>query len=75
MRDNLDSYASDAEDLLGVSAEQTASGGLLIRNARLREIVERFTIFTHRQAAARIAHLDGTDTAETGASSGDVTLF
>ncbi len=75
MRDNLAAYATEAEAALGVSAEQTSSGGLLIRNERLREIVERFTIFTHRQAAARIAHLDGTDTTETGASSGDVTLF
>ncbi len=75
MRDNLAAYASAAEEALGLSPDQTSSGGLLIRNARLREIVDRFTIFTHRQAAARIAHLDGTDTAETGASSGDVTLF
>jgi hypothetical protein len=68
-------------DELSVYAEATGgsdSNGLdlNIRNERLKSIVERFTIFTHRQEAVRIAHLgvDLEDEAEL-VESGDVTLF
>ena len=66
-----------------LSAHAEAAGGtdqdglnLDIRNERFRSIVERFTIFTHRQEAVRIAHLgvDIKSDAELVAS-GDVTLF
>lgn len=70
MRDELSAYAETTG-----GADQ---GGLdlNIRNERLKSIVERFTIFTHRQEAVRIAHL-GVDI-ETDAElveSGEVTLF
>jgi hypothetical protein len=70
MRDELLAYAETTG-----GADQDGLD-LKIRNERLKSIVERFTIFTHRQEAVRIAHL-GVDF-ETDADlieSGDVTLF
>lgn len=69
MRDELSAYG----EKLG-STEQDGLD-LDIRNERLKSIVERFTIFTHRQEAVRIAHL-GVDVENTqSVESGDVTLF
>ncbi|SIQ26302.1 hypothetical protein SAMN05920897_10643 [Alkalispirochaeta americana] len=42
-----------------------------IEDTRLREIIERFTIFTHKQQAGELAGF----TVEDGVASGDVTLF
>jgi len=70
MRDELSAYA---EATGGIDQDGM---DLKIRNERLKSIVQRFTIFTHRQEAVRIAHLGGD--AETDADlveSGDVTLF
>lgn len=45
-----------------------------IHSERLKAIVDRFTIFAHKQTAARIARMDaGVD--DSSATSGDVTLF
>lgn len=70
MRDELSAYAetTGGTDQVGLDLD--------IRNERLKSIVERFTIFTHRQEAVRIAHLgvdidSGADLVE----SGEVTLF
>jgi hypothetical protein len=42
-----------------------------IENDRLKEIIERFTIFTHKQQAGELIGLD----VEDGVGAGDVTLF
>ena len=70
MRDELSVYAE------ATGGSDQAGLDLDIRNERLKSIVERFTIFTHRQEAVRIAHLgvdidSGADLVE----SGEVTLF
>ncbi|MDX9957011.1 MAG: methyl-accepting chemotaxis protein [Clostridia bacterium] len=70
MRDELSAYA---ESTGGSDAD---GFDLNIRNERLKSIVERFTIFTHRQEAVRIAHLGGDVEQEADlVESGDVTLF
>lgn len=77
MRHNLAGHASAIEKELGITMQDTMSGRLEIRNNRLKEIVDRFTIFTHRQTASRVAHLDDGSLDDNGeaASSGEVTLF
>jgi len=42
-----------------------------IADTRLREIIERFTIFTHKQRAGELAGFD----VEQGATAGEITLF
>ncbi|OHD82938.1 MAG: hypothetical protein A3J97_11375, partial [Spirochaetes bacterium RIFOXYC1_FULL_54_7] len=72
---------ADMRNELSEYAETTGGGefdgpDLNIRNERLKSIVERFTIFTHRQEAVRIAHLGGGVEQEAElVESGDVTLF
>lgn len=68
MRDALRSYA-DAS--LPEGGEPPASE---IHSARLKAIVDRFTIFAHKQTAARVASV-GAEAEDTSADSGDVTLF
>ena len=76
MQQSLAGYATDLERELGLSKEDTLAGKLNIRNNRLKDIIERFTIFTHRQTANQIANLDGCDAVdEVGVASGEVTLF
>jgi len=68
MRDALEAYA--------LATGTHAGNGLSssIHSERLKAIVDRFTIFAHKQTAARIARLDsGVD--DSTAESGDVTLF
>ncbi len=67
MRDALSSYAGDA----GLDARGMAS---TIHSERLKSIVDRFTIFAHKQTAARIVRLDSA-VDDSSAESGDVTLF
>lgn len=76
MQQSLAAHATEIESELGITMQQTLSGSLELRNNRLREIVDRFTIFTHRQTASRIANLEegAVDEAE-AAVSGEVTLF
>jgi len=68
MRDALASYADSAvHDGIKTSASS-------IHSDRLKDIVNRFTIFEHKQTAARIASLDPEEE-DISAESGDVTLF
>jgi methyl-accepting chemotaxis protein len=68
MRDALEAYA--------LATGTQAGNGLSpsIHSERLKAIVDRFTIFAHKQTAARIARLDS-DVDDSTAESGDVTLF
>jgi len=68
MRDALATYANAA----GNSSVQVSASS--IHSDRLKEIVNRFTIFEHKQTAARIASLDPEEE-DISAESGDVTLF
>jgi hypothetical protein len=77
--DALAGELEDMRDVLGSYAEAAVRSGVAVGNAsihsgRLKSIVERFTIFEHKQTAARIANIDaGAD--DSSAESGDVTLF
>ena len=42
-----------------------------IRSQRLREMIERFTIFTHKKTAGAIGRFD----VEDGVKAGEITLF
>jgi hypothetical protein len=68
MRNTLTSYAEE-EIRSGVVA-----GKVSIHSGRLKSIVERFTIFEHKQTAARITNIDAGEN-DSSAESGDVTLF
>jgi len=68
MRDDLTAYANAAPGATGGDAASS------IHSERLRAIVDRFTIFAHKQTAARITRLE-TDADGSTAESGDVTLF
>lgn len=68
MRDALEAYA------LATGTQAGDGPSSMIHSQRLKAIVDRFTIFAHKQTAARIARLDpGAD--DSTADSGDVTLF
>lgn len=70
MRDALSEYAASIER----SGASASGATLALHNERLKTIVDRFTIFTHKQTAVRIARLDG-GVEDEAAESGDVTLF
>ncbi len=71
MRDAIIAQVAEGD---GPSAERPSSAGASIHSARLKSIVDRFTIFAHKQTAARVTRLDaGAD--ESSAESGEVTLF
>lgn len=68
MRGELAAHADEA------SADGAQVAASSIHSERLKAIVDRFTIFAHKQTAARIAQMDaGVD--DSSAGSGDVTLF
>lgn len=73
MRDTLANHAGASVDQDGRHAAST------IHSERLKAIVDRFTIFAHKQTAARLTSFDSVESAggDAGstAESGDVTLF
>ena len=78
----VDSLAAELDAMrreLAAHADETSTDGAQvaassIHSERLKAIVDRFTIFAHKQTAARIAQMDaGVD--DSSAGSGDVTLF
>lgn len=77
----VDSLAAELDAMRGqlaAHAEAHTDGARVasstIHSERLKAIVDRFTIFAHKQTAARIAQMDaGVD--DSSATSGDVTLF
>jgi len=78
----VDSLAAELDAMRGelaAYADETSTDGAQvaassIHSERLKAIVDRFTIFAHKQTAARIAQMDaGVD--DSSAGSGDVTLF
>ncbi len=77
--DALACELEDMRDVLGSYSEEAIRAGVVVGNAsihsgRLKSIVERFTIFEHKQTAARIANIDA-GAEDSSAESGDVTLF
>lgn len=81
--DRIDELAAELEQMRDLLAGVVRGMGSIdineltasIHNARLKSIVDRFTIFAHKQTAARIALLDGETGDEVVADSGEVTLF
>ena len=72
MRDALLAYAGDSAQQGHEYAAST------IHSERLKAIVDRFTIFAHKQTAARLTSFDSGGNAgddDSTAESGDVTLF
>jgi hypothetical protein len=70
LRDELGTIrqkSTDYADTLGGETAETYT----IRNERLRRMVERFTIFTHKKAAGALGDFQ----VEEGVESGEVTLF
>jgi hypothetical protein len=53
-------------DANGIEIEEAS-----IRSERLRAMIDRFTIFTHKKTAGEIGRFD----VEEGAESGEITLF
>jgi hypothetical protein len=78
----VDSLAAELDAMrceLAAHADGTYTDGAQvaassIHSERLKAIVDRFTIFAHKQTAARIARMDAGDD-DSSAGSGDVTLF
>lgn len=75
MRDVLEACAK-ANDARpdGVASLAGVASKAPLHSRRLRTIVDRFTIFAHKQTAARIARL-ASDADDSAADSGEVTLF
>jgi hypothetical protein len=78
----IDALAGELEDMrdtLMSNPEEAVRSGVAvgtvsIHSGRLKSIVDRFTIFEHKQTAARITNIDaGVD--DSSVESGDVTLF
>jgi type II secretory pathway component PulM len=64
-RDELGSLRASVEEVVGDSAPSS------IHSLRFREMIERFTIFTHKRTAGEIGSFE----VEEGSASGEVTLF
>jgi len=62
----LSALKGELVDADGVEIEEAS-----IRNERLRAMIDRFTIFTHKKTAGEIGRFD----VEEGAESGEITLF
>lgn len=71
MRDELERRSADIRERFGLEG----LGADSIHNRRLKEIVDRFTIYAHKQAASRIAGLGNGAEELVAAESGEVTLF
>lgn len=71
MRDELERRSAEIRERFGLEG----LGADSIHNRRLKEIVDRFTIYAHKQAASRIAGLGGGADELVAAESGEVTLF
>ena len=61
-----------ADRSASLSDEDQSTGS--IRDQRLKDIIDRFTIFTHKETASRLAGMES-DLDAQAAESGDVTLF
>ncbi|MFW6228635.1 MAG: hypothetical protein ACOC2V_04170 [Alkalispirochaeta sp.] len=68
---NLESMQTAIDERYTEELERQELDSWTIENDRLREIIERFTIFTHKQHAGDLVGFD----VETGVEAGDVTLF
>lgn len=66
-----DEYVSMRDSLLA----QTGQREWQIHNDRFKELVEQFTITSHKEAAGKIAGLDGGGAESAAIETGDVTLF
>lgn len=71
VRRNAQEYRNRRDVLLN----EVESGQWTIRNDRLRDLVERFTITVHKEAAGKIGGFDVGGSALESVQSGDVTLF
>lgn len=71
MRDELERRSADIRERFGLEG----LGADTIHNRSLKEIVDRFTIYAHKQVAAHIAGLGGGAEDLVAAESGEVTLF
>jgi hypothetical protein len=68
---NLDEMQTVIDRRYAEELERQELDSWTIENDRLREIIERFTIFTHKQHASDLVGFD----VEEGVEAGDVTLF
>jgi len=68
---NLDGMQTAIDQRYAEELERQELDSWTIENDRLREIIERFTIFTHKQHAGDLVGFD----VEEGVEAGDVTLF
>ncbi|TVR72381.1 MAG: hypothetical protein EA427_03330 [Spirochaetaceae bacterium] len=71
LKDDLEMMEQSIQHRYEEALKKSGLGEWKIGDARLKEIIERFTIFTHKQQAGDLAGFD----VEQGAASGDVTLF
>lgn len=67
----VEKYQNQRDELLG----RTGSDNWVIKNDRLRELVERFTITAHKEAAGMIGGFSVEQNDLSSIESGDVTLF
>ncbi len=71
VENNVQGYRSERDSLLA----RTGSDSWTIKNDRLRELVDRFTITAHKEAAGEIGGFAVEDRSLDSIDSGDVTLF
>lgn len=71
VRENAQEYRNRRDVLLN----EVESGQWTIQNDRLRDLVERFTITAHKEAAGKIGGFDVDGSGNDQVQSGDVTLF
>ena len=69
--DRLRAVGANLGDLRGAIRENLGSEAVVVESDRMRRMVERFTIFTHKKAAGDIARF----AVEEGGEAGAVTLF
>lgn len=71
LREKLEAMKESIENQYQAALREKGLDEWIIEDTRLKEIIERFTIFTHKQQAGELAGFD----VEQGVAAGDITLF
>jgi hypothetical protein len=71
LKDRLDRMQREIDDRYQQELREQGLESWTIGNDRLQEIIERFTIFSHKQRASALVGID----VEEGVEAGEVTLF